>query len=804
MNKRAGYTEYTMEYTMLSDFAHDDIQQSMDVRQKHSGKGSFFERIEATADEVQPSYTIRDRQFCTPDSFLTQYAVSSPCSTSWITMIVNAGERALKIAGIDKALSPEFVRDCYSPKDALDPTKIDYCQGITMNEIYDGLKRKGLVSAEKAAEVIAAGGDLCSIKKGDRFFFNTMRPMGPNRGGLMNLVNEDMSEDVAEKIPVMALLSIDLLRLFFVKDMSTEPEDVMLSGTVYEPTFYALVMGYKKTTADVDGYWIIEGNVSPCEAVHLRLPMRKNETSSNYAGIAGYAFAITLQEDSVYETPSLKYPTMDSIPYFARRIVVRENGFDTATEVDFSRFTMLEELIFRKNSFPRVKALILNDMEHLRTVILEEGAFRFGDDLQMDNLPVLETFDMEGDNFNGSEGGRRLAEGDNGLHISSSSLKRLTIPKSSFKTATVVEISDTPLEQLTIMDGGLPNVKEVTISNVDTLQKVKIGKGALSSCEVLTLTDCNIDAENVDDVFELGEGALPNLKTIQVGNDPKSIALAESIAEKLGGDVEIVIVGEVPTTVVPSTEVPTQRPTEAPTTVPPTTLPPTEVPTTQRPTTQPPTEAPTTLSPTTRPSSSPVTLPPTPTPSFPPVTEQPTTTLPTEPPTLPFTPTPTPTIPVTTEPPTLPPPTTYDECWSTRPVSNNITSIVIDNNKCNEESVTVLDLSKYPKLKSVTIGDNSFMYTNEVIISGLNELESVVIGENSFTMMKDSFSNNSTRSFHLKNCPVLKELRIGNYTFSDYTVCEMESIPSVEAIEMGDYSFRYALFELGSESGARL
>ena len=137
-------------------------------------------------------------------------------------------------------------------------------------------------------------------------------------------------------------------------------------------------------------------------------------------------------------------------------------------------------------------------------------------------------------------------------------------------------------------------------------------------------------------------------------------------------------------------------------------------------------------------------------------------------------------------------------------MSNYRTSLSISSNKCNEESVTVLDLSKYPKLKSVTIGDNSFMYTNEVIISGLNELESVVIGENSFTMMKDSFGSNSTRSFHLKNCPVLKELRIGNYSFSDYSVCEMESIPSVEAIEMGDYSFRYALFELGSESGARL
>ena len=137
-------------------------------------------------------------------------------------------------------------------------------------------------------------------------------------------------------------------------------------------------------------------------------------------------------------------------------------------------------------------------------------------------------------------------------------------------------------------------------------------------------------------------------------------------------------------------------------------------------------------------------------------------------------------------------------------MSNNITSIVIDNNKCNEESVTVLDLSKYPKLKSVTIGDNCFMYTIEVIITGLNELESVVIGENSFTMMKDSFGNNSTRSFHLKNCPVLKELKIGDYSFSDYSVCETESIPSVETIEMGDYSFRYALFELRSENGVGL
>ena len=117
--------------------------------------------------------------------------------------------------------------------------------------------------------------------------------------------------------------------------------------------------------------------------------------------------------------------------------------------------------------------------------------------------------------------------------------------------------------------------------------------------------------------------------------------------------------------------------------------------------------------------------------------------------------------------------------------------------------MTVLDLSKYPKLKSVTIGDNCFMYTNEVIITGLNELESVVIGENSFTMMKDSFGNNSTRSFHLKNCPKLKSLKIGDYSFSDYSVCEMENVNALEVIAMGDSSdwttnFRYASLELKS------
>ena len=101
------------------------------------------------------------------------------------------------------------------------------------------------------------------------------------------------------------------------------------------------------------------------------------------------------------------------------------------------------------------------------------------------------------------------------------------------------------------------------------------------------------------------------------------------------------------------------------------------------------------------------------------------------------------------------------------------------------------------------MGKECFENVKEVNITGLSELESVKIGMNSFTMMKDLFGNNSTRSFHLKNCPVLKELKIGDYSFSDYSVCEMENVNALEVIEMGDSSdwttnFRYASLELKS------
>ena len=128
----------------------------------------------------------------------------------------------------------------------------------------------------------------------------------------------------------------------------------------------------------------------------------------------------------------------------------------------------------------------------------------------------------------------------------------------------------------------------------------------------------------------------------------------------------------------------------------------------------------------------------------------------------------------------------YKECWSNEMVWNDIESLVIPNGVCNEENVTTFDLSRYPKLKRVEIGDYCFKYVGNVTIAGLKKLESVVIGDYSFWIMSDDMESlNSNNHFYLRDCPKLKTLKIGSFSFVCYSVCEIENVNALEVIEMG-------------------
>ena len=138
-------------------------------------------------------------------------------------------------------------------------------------------------------------------------------------------------------------------------------------------------------------------------------------------------------------------------------------------------------------------------------------------------------------------------------------------------------------------------------------------------------------------------------------------------------------------------------------------------------------------------------------------------------------------------------------------MNSDIEVLIVDFCVCNDVSCTALDLSSYVSLKVFEVGDECFRHVNEVKLIGLNRLERVVIGKNCFTKCKNGHGNNPDRHFYLKNCKRLRELKMGHYSFSDYSVCEIENVDSLEVIEMGElnewsFNFCYASLELKSDS----
>ena len=129
--------------------------------------------------------------------------------------------------------------------------------------------------------------------------------------------------------------------------------------------------------------------------------------------------------------------------------------------------------------------------------------------------------------------------------------------------------------------------------------------------------------------------------------------------------------------------------------------------------------------------------------------------------------------------------------------------MIVDHNACNDKCFTALVLSFFSNLKVFEVGNYSFAFVEEVKLIGLSQLERVVIGKNSFTKQNNS-DDDPNRRFYLKNCKRLKELKMGCYSFSDYSICEIENVPSLEVIEMGELdelslNFKYASLELKSE-----
>lgn len=139
-------------------------------------------------------------------------------------------------------------------------------------------------------------------------------------------------------------------------------------------------------------------------------------------------------------------------------------------------------------------------------------------------------------------------------------------------------------------------------------------------------------------------------------------------------------------------------------------------------------------------------------------------------------------------------------------LASDVSFVRVDSGVGNTPSLIVLNMSRFVNLQELSIGNGCFENVKELKLIGMNMLERVVIGENSFTKEKNSWGDDSERHFYLKNCPKVKELRVGRYSFSDYSVIEIENVNRLEVVEIGElsdvsYNFYSASLRLRSMNG---
>ena len=98
------------------------------------------------------------------------------------------------------------------------------------------------------------------------------------------------------------------------------------------------------------------------------------------------------------------------------------------------------------------------------------------------------------------------------------------------------------------------------------------------------------------------------------------------------------------------------------------------------------------------------------------------------------------------------------------------------------DDITSFSITNNGVLKRNVIGDNCFGKVRVFELDGLSELERVVIGQQSFRIGGDERSDGSCR---IVNCPRLKSIQIGHWSFSDYHSFEMSNLPSLHFIGIG-------------------
>ena len=121
------------------------------------------------------------------------------------------------------------------------------------------------------------------------------------------------------------------------------------------------------------------------------------------------------------------------------------------------------------------------------------------------------------------------------------------------------------------------------------------------------------------------------------------------------------------------------------------------------------------------------------------------------------------------------------------------TSLTVSDGFFNN-GVPSVSIANNQKLKRIEIGNRCFGSVRSFELIGLSELESVVIGQHSFRI---SGAERNDGSYRIVNCPKLKSIQIGDGSFLDYHSFELNNLPSLQSINITENCFEWSpLFSL--------
>ncbi|OAO13642.1 hypothetical protein AV274_4686 [Blastocystis sp. ATCC 50177/Nand II] len=91
-------------------------------------------------------------------------------------------------------------------------------------------------------------------------------------------------------------------------------------------------------------------------------------------------------------------------------------------------------------------------------------------------------------------------------------------------------------------------------------------------------------------------------------------------------------------------------------------------------------------------------------------------------------------------------------------------------------------MGEYVRLRELIVGDECFQFVKDLRIVGLNALEKVEIG-------KQCFCKASGGVFEMRDCEKVKSVKIGDGSFVSVMSVMFENLPSLRTITLGQYVF---------------